>query len=591
MLKRNCSFKDQWKGRSKKVLKIIWIIYAIVSVVWWLPQVDKLIAGEYASISQYLPLDDAWDIAINETLYENVSLETFRFPPVRKGDTIVMERRLPETWDMTEGTLRFHVRQTAMKLYIDEKMVYEYGYQRMAQNKTVGSGFRFINFPSEYQGKTLRINLYVSEDRAFSRLDSIRIYEWENAYRVLMTENRYPLLLGCFYLIFGLTTCVIMVFALTFSLKYVRLLCISAFCICMGLWTLCYYNVVLVFSIPLYSVSLIEYMAFYLAPLPLVIYMWGDVKQIKNKPLRNFYWVLLTVQVTATAVMIGLHATDTVHCAATLKYMQMLILCCLIYFMLVLLLNLKGSSSIGRLYLIGAMIIGVCVSIDLLDYLANRYYGRDIVPLRGLSPFGVMIFVFILIGTFYANLTQKMLQETERNSLIKSAYTDELTQLHNRRYCVEHMLRIRENKEREYTVVCFDVNNLKTVNDTYGHAKGDVLIRSAADVIAETFGKTGMVARMGGDEFIAILPTAAKERVAALMEQFQVNLRRKNQAVRDLDISIACGCAYGNEGENDIEKVYQLADNVMYANKQQMKQEQKQDVKPQSQEIQNGGTI
>lgn len=567
-----------------KAIKIIWVIYSILSMVWWLPQVDRLISGNYSSISDCISLDDSWDITINDTLYENVSLEEFRFPTVRKGDTIIMERMLPESWDMTEGTLRFHVRQTAIKMYIDEEPVYEYGYERMAQNKTVGSGFQFINFPKEYQGKTLQINLYVSEDRVFSKLDSIRIYEWENAYRVLMTENRYPLLLGCFYFIFGLTTFIIMVFALTVSLKYIRLLCISVFCICMGLWTLCYYNVVLIFSIPLYSVSLIEYLSLYLAPMPLVIYMWEDVKRVKNKLLQNFYWILLTVQVTGTAIMIGLHTTDSVHCAATLKYMQALIVCCLVYFMLVLLLNLKSSRSIDLMYLIGALVIGGCVSIDLIDYISNRYYGKDIFPFRGLSPLGVMIFVFILIGTFYINLTQKMMQENERNFLIKSAYTDELTQLHNRRYCVEHMLRIRENKEQDYAVVCFDVNNLKTINDTYGHAKGDILIKSAADVIAETFGKNGMVARMGGDEFIAILTTSAKERVAALMEQFQINLRKKNQAVKDFEISIACGCAYGNEEESDIEKVYQLADDLMYENKQQMK-------RAKAQEIQNGGKI
>lgn len=561
-----------------KAVKIIWILYSILSMCFWVPQVDKLISGNYASISDYVALDDSWDITINDAFYENVSLEEFRFPAVRKGDVIIMERTLPESWHMTEGTLRFHVRQTAIKLYIDEEMVYEYGYKRMAQNKTVGSGFQFINFPGEYQGKALRINLYVSEDRAFSKLDPVRIYEWANAYRVLITENRYPLLFGCFYLIFGLTTSVIMTFALIFSLKYIRLLCISIFCICMGLWTLCYYNVVLIFSIPLYSVSLIEYLSLYLAPLPLIVYMWEDVKRVKSRLMKRLYWVLSAVQVTATAVMIGLHAKDIVHCAATLKYMQALIIGCLIYFMIVLALNLKSSRSVDRLYLIGALVIGVCVFVDLMDYIANRYQGRDIFPFRGLSPLGVMVFVFILIGTFYINLTQKLLQENEQSLLIKSAYTDELTQLYNRRYCVEYMNRIQERKEHDYAVVCFDVNNLKTVNDTYGHARGDILIKSAAEVIAGTFGKNGIVARMGGDEFIAIVTTSVEAQMNVLMKQFQTNLDRKNQALKNLNISIACGCAYGNEGEDDIEKVYQHADDRMYENKQQMKRAMKQEL-------------
>ena len=185
---------------------------------------------------------------------------------------------------------------------------------------------------------------------------------------------------------------------------------------------------------------------------------------------------------------------------------------------------------------------------------------------------GVMIFIFSLSFSFYLELTQKLLQETERNSLIKSAYTDELTQLSNRRSCMEYMSRLREKKNFDYTILCFDLNNLKTINDTWGHAKGDLLIKSAADVLAETFAEHGVVDRMGGDEFIAVVNTADNAGIAALMEQFQENINKKNREIGDLEISIACGRASGTETGEDIEKVYQLADNRMYEHKKQMKQ-------------------
>lgn len=55
------------------------------------------------------------------------------------------------------------------------------------------------------------------------------------------------------------------------------------------------------------------------------------------------------------------------------------------------------------------------------------------------------------------------------------------------------------------------------------------------------------------------------------MERFQENVRRKNQQITDLDLSIACGFALGNETGQEIEKVYQRADNRMYENKKEMK--------------------
>ena len=53
------------------------------------------------------------------------------------------------------------------------------------------------------------------------------------------------------------------------------ILCISLFSVCIGLWTLCYYNVLLIFTMPLYTISLLEYLSLYLAPIPLIIYRQG----------------------------------------------------------------------------------------------------------------------------------------------------------------------------------------------------------------------------------------------------------------------------------------------------------------------------
>lgn len=556
----------------KNILRVVWVLYALMSIVVWLPKVDQLLTKDYAAVSEYVDLDDSWEVTINGDSYQDVLLQDFQFPAVSKGDRIVMRRTLPEEWGMTEGVLRLYVRQAAVRVYIDDEMIYEYGYDRMAANKTVGSGFQFINFPEEYQGKDLTIHLYLSENKVFTKLNSVRIYAWENAYRVLMTENRLPMFLGSFLTIFGVAICIVTVFALVFSRKYIRLLCVSIFSICMGLWTLCYYRVLLVFSIPLYSIALIEYISLYLAPVPLIAYMYEDVKNLKIKFFRVFYWILLGFYIAALAVMMALHMKDIVHLASMLQYVMTFMIACLAFFFIVIIMNFKSSRRTNRLYLAGMLIIVCCVTYDMISYGNDRYYGNSsLLAVKGVSSIGVMAFIFILFLSFYIEMTQKMMQENERLFLIRSAYTDELTQIHNRRYCMEYMNKLREEKTYDYTVVCFDLNNLKKVNDTYGHAKGDLLIRSAAEVLAETFGEHGIVARMGGDEFIAVINTADKRKAAALMERFRANIEKKNRQVEGLELSIACGCAFGRESGEDIEKVYQAADNRMYEHKKQMK--------------------
>lgn len=278
---------------KKTVLKTICIVFVLISMLVWIPQIDKLITKDYVTISECVLLDDAWDITINEDSYQNVLLTDFHFPAVGKGDTITMQRTLPSDWGLVEGVLRFYVRHDAVRMYVDEELIYEYGYDRLDKNQTLGSGYQFIKFPNEYQGKKLRIQLVMAEDEVFTKFDSVRLYEWENAYRVLITENRLPLFCGSFLLFFGLIVSVITIFALFFSAKYIRLFCISLFAICMGLWSLSYYNVMLIFAIPLYSISLINYLVLYLAPIPLIIYIYEEVKNLKYKSLKVFTGFIL----------------------------------------------------------------------------------------------------------------------------------------------------------------------------------------------------------------------------------------------------------------------------------------------------------
>lgn len=557
---------------SKKVLfKIIWILFVFISIVVWVPQIDRFLTEDYAEISKYFALDDGWDITINQDSYQNVLLTEFQFPAVRTGDRITMQRILPSEWGLVEGVMRFYVRHNAVRMYIDDELIYEYGQDRLAAGQTLGSGYQFIQFPDKYQGKTLRIELVMAEDKVITKLDSIRIYECENALRALVTENRLPLFCGSFLIIFGLMIGVITTVALFFSTKYIRLFCIALFSMFMGLWSLSYYNVMQIFAIPLYLISLINYLALYLAPIPLIVYIHAEVANLKYRPLRIFYWCYLAVDILVVTTVILLHVFNLVHLAGVLKYVQGIMLCGILFFLLVLLINLKYAKVENRLPVLGLLIFIGCVAYDMIGYNSERYLGRENFKISGVSSGGIVIFICILFISFYIEMTQKMMEQKERDFLIKSAYTDELTQLHNRRYCMEYMNKLKEERNFKYTVICFDLNNLKMVNDTYGHAKGDVLIRSAAEVIAETFESLGVVARVGGDEFVSVIGTADEAKLASLMAQFEQNIDRKNRAVKDLNMSIAYGYASGSQSDSDIEKVYQIADDRMYEKKKQMK--------------------
>ena len=557
---------------TNKYIKAFLMFYVLFSVFIILYLSDRLICKDLENVSNKVMLDDNWDIVINDEEYHNIDLTTFKFDAVNKGDYIIMTRLLPDNWNFDQTAMHLHIRQTTVDIFVDDRIIYQYGHERNALGKTVGSGIQLINFSNDYQGKTIKIVLHVTENRAFSKFDSIWLSEWNNSYRFILTENRLPLLLGCFLIVFGAVVIIVIIFGVSVSRKYVSVLFLSAFSICMGLWTLCYNNVILIFSIPLYSISLMEYMALLLAPIPILGYMYSYVKQLEKRKLTIIYNILFITQFVLSIVAIILHTKDIIHCAAILIYFQVLFAFHAIFFTYILHQNLKNSTKKRKIYSIGLFIILVSIVYELLSYSFNRYIGQNIFTIKGVASLGIIIFVGILVLDLYYDITSKMMEEHEKALLIKRAYTDDLTQINNRGYCTEYMDALQSNENSTYTIITFDLNGLKQANDTYGHTKGDLLIQTAAKVIADAFSDEGVVGRMGGDEFISILKTNDKNRIEALINSFNKLIEITNNENSELNLSISYGYATNNEvNEKNIEKVYQLADDRMYEYKKLLK--------------------
>lgn len=561
---------------NKNTLKIVWLIYALLSIATIVYFADHLLTKDLNTDSERISLNDNWNITINEQLYEDVSLDSFRFDAVNKGSIIVMETILPRSWNYEEAAMTFHVRQSTVTMYADDELFYEYGQERREQGKTVGSGLQIINVSNDYQGKTLRIVLDVTENLAFSSFDPVYISEWSNSYRFIITENRLALFLGSFLVIFGIAVSLISIFAVISSRKYVNVLFLACFSIFMGLWTLCYHNIVIIFAIPTYSVSLLEYMSLMMAPLPIIGYMYSYVKQLENRNILLCYKILFGIQILLSVITIVLHTTDIAHSAALLPYSQILFVIHSIFFTYIFLKKSRQDSRKHLLYTIGLIIILSCIIYDLIIYVFNRYAGLHLYNITGVSSLGIITFIGILILDLAHDITLNMMEEKEKALLIKRAYTDELTQINNRTFCSEYMTGLETEGTHNYSIIAFDLNDLKKTNDTNGHTKGDLLIKTAADVISKAFSSSGIVGRMGGDEFIAILPDNNETRLQELITDFNNLIIKANTDNPELHLSISYGCATSDEiTENNIEKIYQLADNRMYEYKQNYKKNHK----------------
>lgn len=125
---------------------------------------------------------------------------------------------------------------------------------------------------------------------------------------------------------------------------------------------------------------------------------------------------------------------------------------------------------------------------------------------------------------------------------------------------------IKENKNLEFAVTVFDVNNLKKINDTEGHQAGDEYIKDACHLICRTF-KHSPVFRIGGDEFVVVSHGEDYKNIDQLISFMQ---KQNSNACKISGLVVACGMAR-YENDDSLASVFKRADKIMYDNKNHYK--------------------
>jgi diguanylate cyclase (GGDEF)-like protein/PAS domain S-box-containing protein len=145
------------------------------------------------------------------------------------------------------------------------------------------------------------------------------------------------------------------------------------------------------------------------------------------------------------------------------------------------------------------------------------------------------------------------------------SYRDPLTDLYNRRY---FELACKSYDDGEYlplSILMVDVNGLKLTNDAFGHAVGDELLISVADVLKSVADGKGCLARLGGDEFVLLLPNTGPETVDSLAKELLS--ATKSRKVAGLPLSVAMGWDTRLDGARSMSDVLRRAEDRMYKHK------------------------
>jgi diguanylate cyclase (GGDEF)-like protein len=164
-------------------------------------------------------------------------------------------------------------------------------------------------------------------------------------------------------------------------------------------------------------------------------------------------------------------------------------------------------------------------------------------------------------------------QKNMEKQLRKLSLTDELTGLYNRRgfmTLAQQQMKIAKRLKRELLLISADLDDLKVINDTMGHHEGDQALRDTGAILSDTFRSSDIIARIGGDEFVALQMQNPEEPVSISSERLQNAVAAHNEkSHKQYTLSLSLGTVLFDPGQNQaLEELLGEADAKMYEQKQ-----------------------
>ncbi len=168
-------------------------------------------------------------------------------------------------------------------------------------------------------------------------------------------------------------------------------------------------------------------------------------------------------------------------------------------------------------------------------------------------------------------LAEKAAELARSNQILENiSLTDDLTGLYNRKgflALAAHRVKLANRNREPFSIAFIDLDDLKEINDSFGHLEGDRALRDTASLLRECFRESDILARLGGDEFAIFVAEADEGQIARRIEE-RLSERERNSPPRGYPLSLSMGIVVSdNSQEEEVETLLKRADGLMYQHK------------------------
>ncbi len=504
-------------------------------------------------------------ISDNSTIEKTIALPT-KLDPTK---TYRIKFKLDEGFDLQHISINVHY--ISFQITCDDKLIYTNEKQSpLLRNRN--NSFNIVPIPKQCLNKDIVLTFHSALDNNRKlKIPQILIGSKQSILHHYFKESGaktiagYALLVTAFFLLISaflfakMRQSTLNVFILAFFAT------VSGLYILVRSWTIYYYiqNNTIIY--------LIEYTCLITLPLPIYLLF---INLFYENNYNN--WRLYTFEIASTIVLANLIIQYALTFAGISDFvlMQKVTFSILIFsafFIFFSVLTADKNKIKSKFYIT----LSMAPTFPLVVLAMFNYYKQYTVH----YTLGIFIVVIFFLLVHYLLGIKKYINQyneiIENEFYSKLAYTDILTQLKNRNSLMEEKQRIEKGTLKFETISLFmiDINNLKHINDHYGHSVGDEYIRSAANIvkfIEKTFTKTTAY-RFAGDEFIIISYDKKQNEVKRIVNTISKKTAEYKENNKQL-LELAIGCCTKNQSEDfSFRELFDTADNKMYIDKENKK--------------------
>lgn len=472
-----------------------------------------------------------WTFTAGQSVYDNV---VFNLPVTLKNiENVQIQRRIPNLHE--DDIIFFYTSEQGVRVFIDDLQIYEYGMNQRTEPfmKSPASLWHKIKLEKVYAGKTISFFFSYPYENHRGHIFKIYLSNYNSFLKYLIIKYFLSLEFGILCLIFSIVLVPLCLASRQYSDKLKQICCISFYAALAAI--LCIADSKLILFITDYPrlFSMMAILSLMLLGLPPIMYA-ACIKDLKMHKFLHIA-VVLCIILYCTGIVLEFLAVIDVYRIRNYIYAGLYI-STLIYFIALGTSLVRDKRHDVKIPLLAYLLLFLISSIDLIiHFMDEEYYSA------GYVSFASLVFIIFLVITSFAGLRQ-LIEKNKNSILYKDLISqDFMTGTKNKSSFLSDIEKLILSEK--VAAIVFDINNLKSINEEFGHEKGDEAVIKIASLIKNEFLQYGECYRTGTDEFTALITDKHNVNIYECLQNFISALDKVNRNLK-YKLGAAMGYAF-----------------------------------------------